>query len=479
MTIWPPAARPGEGRTADGAVPAGGLPAGGLPAGGLPAGGLPAGGLPAGGEWPPWLAGLVRRLSRLRHRDAPDAIDYAIAAGCFAAFTLPVLVGAASRIGSPLSVALFGALAAAPLIVRRRWPLAAVAMVTVVYVAATLAGVRFTPFVSNAGPDLAIAVFAAADRCRRRASLAAAIAAAVATWAALPLGISLHPGQDQDAIQLLAVALAWAAGDMVRVRRGYRQRLEQEAQLRAADREGRARAEERLRLSRDVHDVVSHSLSTIAVRSGVARLLLDEQPEEARSALMAIESASRSALGELRQILRQTRDPAAADEAATPAIGDLPALIDRLRRTGVDISYQAAGPPRRYGTALELSAYRIAQEALTNVMKHAPGARAQVRLEHGPEGLTITVTDDGPGPADGVGGPAGFGLTGMRERVAMLGGTLSAQGRPEGGFAVVARLPAQPRGADGAGAAGAGAGAAGAGAGAGTDGGGADGRVVR
>jgi signal transduction histidine kinase len=393
-------------------------------------------------------------MARLRHRAAPDVIDCAIAAGCFAAFTVPVLAGPASRIGSPLAVTAFGILAAAPLIVRRRWPLVSVALVTAVCVAATLAGVRFTPFVSNGGPDLAIAVFTAADRCARRPSLTAAIAAAAVTWAVLPLGISLHPGQDQDAFLLFTVIPAWLAGDMVRVRRGYRQRLEQESRHRAADREARARAEERLRLSRDVHDVVSHSLSTIAVRSGVARLLLDEQPEEARSALAAIESASRSALDELRHILRQTRDPAAAAETATPALGDLPALIGRLRRSGLDISYQSAGPPRPYGTALELSAYRIAQEALTNVMKHAPGARARVSLEHGPEQLTITVTDDGPGPSHGAGGPTGFGpagfgptgfgLTGMRERVALLGGTLSAGAGPEGGFAVVARLPAQP-----------------------------------
>jgi signal transduction histidine kinase len=477
MAIWPPAPRPGDALTATGgadparseaalALPArtpaaaggGGLGVGG---GGLAAGGgAPGGGaLGGGGAWPPWLTGLVRRLRRLRHRDAPDAIDYAIAAGCFAAFTLPVLAGAASRIGSPLAVTVFGVLAAAPLIIRRRWPLVSVALVTAVYVAATLAGVRFTPFVSNAGPNLAIAVFAAADRCGRRSSLAAAIAAAAVTWAVLPLGISLHPGQDQDAVQLLAVIPAWAAGDMVRVRRGYRQRLEQESRHRADDREARARAEERLRLSRDVHDVVSHSLSTIAVRSGVARLLLDEQPEEARSALLAIESASRSALDELRQILRQTRDPAAADETATPALGDLPALIDRLRRSGLEVTYQCTGSPRPYSTALELSGYRIAQEALTNVMKHAPGARVQIELEHGPDQLTIAVTDDGPGPA---GGPAGFGLTGMRERVAMLGGTLSAQGRPEGGFAVVARLPARWRSTDGAGADGGGPGGGGA-----------------
>jgi signal transduction histidine kinase len=400
------------------------------------------GGPLADGAWPPWLAGLVRRLRWLRRREAPDFIDYAIAVGCFAAFTLPVLVGTASRIGSPLAVTVFGVLAALPLIVTRRWPLVSVALVTAVYVAATLAGVRFTPFVSNGGPNLAIAVFTAADRRARRSALTAAIAALAVIWAVLPLGISMHPGQDQDLVQALTVIPALAAGDMVRVRRGYRQRLEQESRHRAADREARARAEERLRLSRDVHDVVSHSLSTIAVRSGVARLLLDEQPEEARSALAAIESASRSALDELRQILRQTRDSEAAAETATPALGDLPALIGELRRSGLEINYHSAGPPRPYGTALELSGYRIAQEALTNVMKHAPGARARVSLEHGAEQLTITVTDDGPGPSAGAGRPAGFGLIGMRERVAMLGGTLSAGARPEGGFAVVARLPA-------------------------------------
>ena len=337
--------------------------------------GLAAGGRDrAGGDglWPPWLAGLIRRLSA---RAAPDAIDAAIAAGCFAAFTLPVLAGAASRIGSPVAVGVFGVLAAAPLIVIRRWPLVSVALITAVYVAATLAGVRFTPFVSDGGPNLAIAVFAAADLRPRRPSLTAAIAAVAVIWAVLPLSIRLHPGQDQDLVQLLTVIPAWVAGDMVRVRRGYRQRLEQEARHRAADREARARAEERLRLSRDVHDVVSHSLSTIAVRSGVARLLLDEQPEEARSALAAIESASRSALDELRRILRQTRDPAVAAETATPDLGDLPALIDALRRSGLDISCESAGESRPYGTALELSAYRIAQEALTNVMKHAPGTR--------------------------------------------------------------------------------------------------------
>jgi signal transduction histidine kinase len=407
---------------------------------------------PAGQAWPPWLAGLGRRLSRLRglrRRAAPDAVDGVIAAACFAALTIPVLAGAVSGIGSRPAVAAFGVLAAAPLIVRRRWPLATVALVTAVLVAATLAGVRFTPYVSNAGPNLAIAVFTAADRCGRRASLAAASAAGLITWAVLPLGLHLHPGQGQDAVQLLAVIPAWIAGDMARVRRGYRQQLEAQARHREADREARARAEERLRLSRDVHDVVSHSLSAIAVRSGVARLLLDEQPEEARSALAAIESASRSALGELRRILRQTRDPASAGETAAPALGDLPALIGELRGGGLEVSYQCTGSPRRYGAAVELSAYRIAQEALTNVMKHAPGARTRVAVEHGPDHLILSVTDDGAGraPAAGPDGAGGFGLTGMRERAALLGGSLTAGARAGRGFEVVARLPVRRRGA--------------------------------
>ncbi len=387
---------------------------------------------------PPWFA----RLSvRLQDRAAPDVIDYCVAAACFA-FTLPVLIGAASGSGSRPAIAAFGALAAAPLIVRRRWPVATVIAVAAVYVAAALAGVRFTPLVSNAGPSLAVAVFTVADRCDRRSSLAAAIAATLAIWGAIALSLHLHPGQDQDAVQALAAILAWVAGDIVRARRLYRQRLDLETRRRSAEREGRARAEERLRLSRDVHDVVSHSLSMIAVRSGVARLLLDEQPEEARVALCAIETASRSALDELRHLLRQIREPAAAGETATPALDDLPALVGRLRESGLDVSYHCRGQPGHYGMPVELSAYRIAQEALTNVVKHAPGARARVEVAHDPAELTITVADNGPGQSRTVPRSPGLGIVGMRERAAMLGGQLTAGTRPQGGFAITARLPA-------------------------------------
>lgn len=394
---------------------------------------------------PPLLARLWLRMAGLAD---PELIDWVIAAACFAAFTVPVLLGAGSA-HSPGAEAVFGAMAAAPLIVRRRWPVTVVLVVAAVYVAAALADVSFTPFISNAGPNLAIAVFTAADRSRRLWSLTAAALAGAATWASLPVAIHLHPHHDQDAVQLFAVIVAWLAGDMVRALRGYRQQLQVVQRRRAVEELQLARAEERLRLSREVHDVVSHSLSTIAVQAGVARLVLAEQPGQAGTALSAIETASRSALDELRNLLRQIRDPRDVDEAAVPMLSDLPALIGKLRRAGLDVSYRSTGQPRPYSTAVELSAYRIAQEALTNVTKHASGAPTRVEIDHGASELTLTVTDGGgPDPVRSAAVGGGLGIPGMRERAELLGGTLTAGPGPDGGFTVTARLPVQ-QGSDG------------------------------
>jgi len=386
----------------------------------------------------------------LEQRAAPDAIDVALAVLCFAGFTLPVLLGAAGHSVSWLAVAGFGVMAAAPLVVRRKWPAATCAAVAAVYVAAALTGVHFTPWVSNAGPNLAIAVFTVADRRPRKLSLLAALGSAVAIWAVLPLGFYLHPAQGEgDAVQAAAAVLGWVAGDAVRSRRTYRERLELEARRRDAEREGRVRAEERLRLSREVHDVVSHSLSVIAVRSGVARLLLAQRPDEAETALAAIESASRTALDELRQLLRQIREPADDREPLAPALDDIPGLVERMRYGGLDLNYRSTGAPQHYGVATEMAAYRIVQEALTNVVKHSGASSASVELAHTAAVLTVSVIDDGRGPtstertgtmAADVACP-GFGIAGMRERAELMGGSLVAGARPEGGYAVVATLP--------------------------------------
>jgi signal transduction histidine kinase len=388
-------------------------------------------------RWPQ----LAERLADRAAGAGPDLLDWALAAICFIAFTVPVLLGGGSAhlLGAE---AAFGAMAAAPLIVRRRWPVPVVLVVAAVYVAAALAGVAFTSFISDAGPNLAIAVFTAADRSRRQWSLAAAAVAGVGTWASLPVAAHLHPSRGQDAVQLVAVIAAWLTGDMVRAVRGYRRQVQLLQRRRAVEELRLARAEERLRLSREVHDVVSHSLSAIAVQAGVARLVLAKQPGQAGAALSAIETASRSALDELRKLLRQIRDPEDTDEVATPTLTDLPALIDKLRRAGLRVTCHSTGQLRPYSTAVEFSAYRIVQEALTNVTKHAGGARTRVEVDHGADSLTVTVTDEGSPNAVRPAAEGGLGLPGMRERAELLGGTLSAAPGPDGGFTVTARLPA-------------------------------------
>ncbi len=398
------------------------------------------------GSGAPWFtrisAGLSARLSR---RAAPDLLDVVIAAGCFAALTVPVLAGVATGAGSRGAIAGWGAAAALPLIVRRRWPLTVLAVLVAVYAGSTLAGIQFTAFVSSAGPNLAIAVFTVADRCKRRVSLLGYGLAAVCTWLVLPVGIHLHPGLDQDAVQAGVMIPGWFAGDAVRTRRQYRQSLARESARQAAEGEARIRAEERLRLSRDVHDVVSHSLAMIAVRSGVARLVLDSQPGEARAALMAIETASRSALDEVRLVLRQIREPGTGAGGPRPGSGDLPELVRRFRENGLEVTYRRTGEPGSYGDPVELSAYRIAQESLTNVVRHAPGAKAVLQVGYEPDRLTISVTDDGPG-GDPQPGP-GLGLAGMRERVLLHDGQFRAGPLPDGGFQVEAVLPAGNGGA--------------------------------
>ena len=411
----------------------------------------------------PWFARLSAGLAtRFRHRRTPDLIDVLIAAGCFAAFSGPVLTGLAAGPGPRPAIAVFSVLAAAPLIVRRRWPIATLAVLVIVYASSTLLGVQFTPFVSSAGPNLAIAIFTVADRYDRRASLLAYGFAAIATWAVLGLSIYLHPGLDQDAVQAGVMIPGWFIGDAVRTRRNYRRSLASQAQRQAAQTEARIRVEERLRLSRDVHDVVSHSLSMIAVRSGVARLVLDERPGEARAALAAIETASRSALEEVRQLLRQIREPGQAASVEGPVTSDIPELVRRFTDSGLELTYRPTGPgePGSYGAAVEMSAYRIAQEALTNVTRHAPAACAELEVRREANQMTIKVTDDGrarsgdggapgePGGEPGSGergrsGEPGLGIAGMRERALLHGGAFRAGPRQGGGFEVVAVLPSE------------------------------------
>ena len=204
--------------------------------------------------------------------------------------------------------------------------------------------------------------------------------------------------------------------------------------------------EERLRLARELHDVVAHAMSVIAVQSGVGAHIANTQPKEAAKALGAIEATSRAALEELRRLLgglRQENEPQ-GELAPVPGLGDLDALLAEVAKAGLTVRLRVEGAPAPLPAGVDLSAYRIVQEALTNVVKHAGPARAQVVVGYRDQDVRLEVTDDGRGTvtsvSDGRAG-TGHGLIGMRERVQVFGGDLEVGPCPDGGFRVAARLP--------------------------------------
>jgi signal transduction histidine kinase len=248
----------------------------------------------------------------------------------------------------------------------------------------------------------------------------------------------------------------WAAGAVflgraTANRRQYLGELEQRARDLEESREEEARrrvAEERLRIARDLHDAVAHGIATIHLRAGAALHVLDRHPEEAERALTAIKQVSKETLAELRSTLGMLREPLDDDVplAPVPSLAHLDHLIEATRRAGLDIELDMRCDPASLPFAVDVAAYRIVQESLTNVMRHAgDGARARVvvRLDQGT--LDVDVTDDGRGPAVGTSAePPGHGIEGMRERATTVGGMLTTGHRPGGGFRVSARLPASP-----------------------------------
>jgi signal transduction histidine kinase len=246
----------------------------------------------------------------------------------------------------------------------------------------------------------------------------------------------------------LVIGAAWLLGHFVGIRRAYTARLERTAALERARAESARRAviEERLRLARELHDVVAHSISVIAVQSGVGAHVAHTQPEEAAKALAAIEATSRAALTELRRllgVLREEGEPQGS-LAPVPGLADLDALVAEVAKVGVGVRVRVEGTPSQLPVGVDLSAYRIVQEALTNVVKHAGTARAQVTIGYRDHEVMVEVSDDGQGvipPTDNGQARVGHGLIGMRERVAAFGGDLEVGPRPGGGFRVAARLP--------------------------------------
>jgi signal transduction histidine kinase len=331
-----------------------------------------------------------------------------------------------------------------PLAARRRFP----GTVLGISVASGLAigALGLPPFFL--GPAILVAVYSVAAYGDRRVALAGLAAAELGLAA-----VQLTPGKFDAPVVWVQFALiigaAWLLGYFVGDRHVYAARLEERtAELEQAREElaRRAVAEERLRLARELHDVVAHSMSVIAVQSGVGAHVAESRPEEVGKALSAIEATSRATLEELRRllgVLRQDSEPQAS-LAPVPGLADLEGLLGEVAKAGLAVRLQVEGTPSPLPAGVDLSAYRIVQEALTNVVKHAGPAQAQVTIGYRDRDVTVEVTDDGRGAAaptgDGRGG-TGHGLVGMRERVAAFGGDLETGPRPGGGFRVAARLP--------------------------------------
>ncbi|MCI3279036.1 sensor histidine kinase [Streptomyces cylindrosporus] len=300
------------------------------------------------------------------------------------------------------------------------------------------------------------------------------VAATGARWAsrlALATGLGAAavaqlrwPNEQSSALGNLAIvifqtvpfALAWVLGDSIRTRRAYFAQLEERNARLEKEREAQAKvavAAERARIARELHDVVAHNVSVMVVQADGAAYVLDTAPDQAKKALETISSTGRQALAEMRRllgVLRTGEHKEVGEYVPQPDVEQIDELIEQCRTSGLPVDFKVEGTPRPLPSGVELTAYRIVQEALTNTRKHGgPNTGASVRLVYFDDGLGLLVEDDGKGAPHelyeegGIDGQ-GHGLIGMRERVGMVGGTLDAGPRPGGGFRISALLPLKP-----------------------------------
>jgi signal transduction histidine kinase len=369
------------------------------------------------------------------------AIDLALALALtvvYVSFAGMTAVDGQPAYGGPAWLAwLIGAAVGLPVAFRRSWPLPVLGVVLAALTAASVLDLTREPY---AAAGLAAYLVGLAEPARRSVTALAVALPVAAGGVYLGEAVITPAGDQQDAagvaaLVLLVIGGAWAAGFVVRSRRAEARREERRWAERVLD-------EERLRIARDLHDIVSHNLSLIAVKAGVAAHVAQADPQEARTALRVIEETSRAALAEMRRTLGVLRAEG-APLRPVPGLGGLGRLAEEARRAGVDVDLTVRGADSLVeGT--QLTVYRIVQEGLTNAVKHAAPTRCRITVAADGEAVCIDIADEGPsgGSRPSAGElPGGHGLMGMRERALMYGGSVEAGPRPEGGFAVSVCLP--------------------------------------
>lgn len=389
----------------------------------------------------------VRCMHRLRltaGRLHGASLDLALAVVLFVAAELEMTLG--TNLEGPSWVNILAAAGATlPIAVRRRWPLAVVIAVSAVVAAqealnGDLLENSFAPVLV-----LPVIVYSVAAWSERPRAVAGLICALVLVWTTVAL--AAQSTTSDFLFTALLVFGPWLVGRIVAARvelaaelRDKADRLEREQEKQAE----LAVAGERARIARELHDVVAHNVSVMVVQAAAARRMLEHDPAKATEALASVEQTGRSALKEMRRMVGMLGQP---DEelalAPQPSVAELDWLIERAREAGLDVDLTIEGEQKRLDSSVDLSAFRIVQEALTNTLKHAGPARAHVKLSYGRNDVVVDVSDDGrglPRPLENGTGP-GHGLVGMRERVAMLGGEIHAGYRKDGGFGVHATLP--------------------------------------
>ncbi len=328
------------------------------------------------------------------------------------------------------------------MVFRRRQPLPTLALATAASLSLACLGFVKEPMLGSALAVFTVAVL----RPRQIAFFALLVplgsAAAVVPWGPERLDVTWL------AWVTVAQLAAWALGSAIRRESIHAEALRVHAEFHALTSRRQTVAEERLRIARELHDVVAHSMSVIAVQAGVGHHVIETHPGEAARSLAAIESTSRATLQELRTLVGTLRANDTAHVAPTPSLRTLNDLAEQTRRAGVAVEVTIGGAPRELPPGLDMTAFRIVQEALTNVVKHAGTAEARVAITYGRDDVRIDVTDEGTGPSSAS--HDAHGLIGMRERVAMFGGDLGVGPRSPHGFGVHARLPfaATEEGAD-------------------------------
>jgi signal transduction histidine kinase len=384
---------------------------------------------------------MVGPQDRLRGSVSWLHVDWAAAALLFAVIEAQVWLTAPA--GERWSTALGGAIFSLPVATRRRWPIAGVAVILTAWTVHALLTDHRGALHNTVGvlPALLLVLYGMGAYAPARRAYPAFAAAILVT----SIDSLLTPGSNLLVSGVLIVGLPFAAGRLIRGRLRNAGRERDHAGLVEAQQHRdarRATERERAQIGRELHDAIAHGLSVMVIQAGAARLVMDTDVARAEVALASVEEAGRHALSEMRRLVGELQtDGVPYSLAPQPGLGEINQLLAHARSAGVSTDLRVDGPPLPLPAGLDLCAYRIVQEALTNTIKHAAPAHADINVCWHPSHLELTISDDGGGAGTPTLPDGGHGLLGMRERVSLYGGSLLAEAAPAGGFTVFARLP--------------------------------------